>query len=208
MNQYALEIGHIAGLTAAQKRQIVEAWGYMALAAVTMEHTPQSVGALGYSETHTKFVTPFRVPSDLGVTAVGLDIAGKAFAWLAGADSTMTQELSNMERVVVNQGDFVVALCAPGMSVRSELVNMQTYYLPGGHSLQVGLASQTEIDGVYDRPFASADAFVNFGSLTNVDGLVTNGVPLPTVQRPNVPVAGSARGGASRAASTNKATRF
>lgn len=201
MNQYVFSMGSPAAMTAAQLKRAVACYGYCALMGAEFHHMFGSTGASANKVMNTRATVPMRLPSYLGVgkTPANIDGAGECMVMLSVMDAQATQELNNMERAIVNQGDFVAALLAPGVSVDNELVNSTSLAFDNGYTIVFGQASQSAQDGVYQTPFATAMAYVNFGSLTSIQGLVNNGTPLPPTQQPTVPVAGGAapvRGGA------------
>lgn len=202
MNQYSFLIGDLSALSADEKKLACRIFGYMALGSSngTFSHE-QGHNTIPPSEFVSTAQMPFRLPSFLNVDTTGIDLAGKGYAVRAVTDQQSTVELNNMERAIVNQGDFVCALVDTSKSINDQLLNAVEFTLVGGLKFVVGIASQTAEQGVYQTPFSQADAFINFGSLTSVQGLVNNGTPLPPVQRPTAPVAG----GINRA--TNKAAQ-
>lgn len=145
--------------------------------------------AIGIRVTH-----PLRLPF-----ANNLNVQGDDFQLaLIVADSTMTQQIQNVERAIVNQGDFISAIANGAVDLSSQLVNAFQIEGPDGQKLWIGTASQSAQQGVYETPFADALAYVNFGALpTSGQGIgattpvvvVPPAPPVQTIDRNSVPMA-------------------
>lgn len=201
MNQYSFLIGDLSALTNDEKKLACRIFGYMALGSANgMFSHEQGANSIPPTEFVATAQMPFRLPSFLDVDTIGVELAGKGYAVRSVTDQQSTVELNNMERAIVNQGDFVCALVDKSKSINDQLLNAVEFSLIGGLKFVCGRASQTAEQGVYQTPFSQADAFVNFGSLTSVQGLVNNGTPLPPVQLPTAPVAGGINRATTKAA--------
>lgn len=150
------------------------------------EATPDSVL---YRVTH-----PLRLPfaDNIAINVTGF------LSSLVSRDSMMTQQIQNVERAIVNQGDFIAAIASSGVDLSSQLVSAFQIVGAGQQVLWIGTASQSAQQGVYETPFSDAVAFVNFGALpTSAGGLgattpvvvVPSAPPVQTVDRNSVPMA-------------------
>jgi len=137
---------------------------------------------------------PLRLPfaDNIAIEATDFQLS------LVAKDSNMTSQIQNVERAIVNQGDFIAALAGTGVDLSSQLVNAFQLIGPGGQTLWIGTASQSAQQGVYETPFSAADGFVNFGALPTSGQGVNTGSPVVivpsspgvvTVDRNNMPMA-------------------
>jgi len=186
MNQYVFLSGSKSdGWSAADAKKVSQVLGYMALMGQEFAVTsfPSALGVV--DQTIVRAATPFRMPSYLAVTPGGGfvgTIANATLIALSVADAQASQQLNNMERAQVNQGDFCCVVCPVDVSVDDQLVNSTAVYMGcgsvnGGATVYFGQASQTAQQGTYQNPFLNngALAFTNFGSLTSIAGLVAGG---------------------------------
>jgi len=183
MNQYLIQgDSTIAALSVPECKTLSRMLGYCALMGAEFHLDPTVTnGSLPVKSGRIRAVTPMRLPSDLSVGLAGLQWGpADDVAQLMLADNQATMELQNQERAIVNQGDFVCAVLPTGSTVSDQLVVSQTMNWPGG-TVVFGTASQSAQEGVYDTPFSAAKAFTNFGSLTNIRGLVGAGTAAPVL---------------------------
>lgn len=197
MNQYSIVVlGDISDATVGDMKRIAAILGYCAVMGAEFEVnlTSGMVGAEAVFGQSIRATAPLRLPSyiSLGATyeAIFEDAKGSVHAQLTAADQQASAQLANLERAIVNQGDFIAAIVDEGTSIDSQLLNSTIIAFGGKTRLVLGTASQSAQQGVYETPFSEARAYVNFGSLANVAGLVTNAAPLPVEQFTAIPVNG------------------
>lgn len=193
MNQYSVHVeGDISGLAGPDIEKLTKIFGYMAVMASEFDVNIATPREEGSDNPRTiRATTPLRLPGYLAVTGTeGLLVApaGLVMYAITSEDRQASAELANLERAIVNQGDFIAAIVSINDSIDAQLLNSTVYRIGKGTNLVLGVASQTAQMGVYETPFSAAMAYVNFGSLRNVGGLISNSAPVTVAQVNAIPV--------------------
>lgn len=193
MNQYFAKVDDPSTYSSSEAKALSRILGYMALTAsefhVTCDIKAGTPPALS-NWVGIRTTNALRIPSSVmtgKVVQVG-PAGNETLVAITCEDNQLTQQAANQERAMVNQGDFICAICAPGVSVSDQLIIERVVPLLGGGTAVFGTASQTAENGVYQTPFSTAQAYTNFGPLVTIAGLAGGANPaLPVV--PPAPVA-------------------
>lgn len=144
------------------------------------------------------FLSRFRLPDTLevGINGTNLSDAGvllTAIGKRSMSDAQLTQQLTNLDKVGVDAGDFVCAIVPPGADVSSGLSN--EVVIPFGAlnasagAVVFGLANFTQREGgaALETPFAAACGFANFGPPSNFQTFILPVASNPQGVSPGIP---------------------
>lgn len=174
MNQYSFKVkDDLSGANPPDAKAVAVALGYAALGAADFRVEYDPVNEV-YGVT---VVMPTRIPPNV------VGAASLAPGIMTLADNNLTQELTNQQRVVVRQGDFICVVWHGAYDPSSELVMQRSIIMKSGSGIAFGFASQSAEMGIYDTPFSAAMAHANFGPIV-VRG---NEQPVEVATEPSAP---------------------
>lgn len=169
MNQYYVQVAKVP--TGANIKAMARTLGLLALTSREFE-VEADFGTFSGAQVGARIrqTGAWRLPSTVGGSGGMFFAPDNSYAvQLTDGDTTFTQQVQNVERAIVQQGNFIAALAAKGVDLSDQLVSARVFNLkddgPDTLVLWIGMASQSAQDGIYDTPFSTALGFVNFGTL-------------------------------------------